>query len=237
MVDYSLRVGYLLALEGGNISALARSFGLDGEGNPRVSRRTLRRMLTGRQSVEGENRRRIRSFTPEVRNRVNRAFRDRATNAARRQESVKRGANKDQQRVMPELMDEANARRFERAMRRLGLPVRVGARIAVAYLNDTGDIPLEAVEIEYSTIYSQNAALPTVDEAKDNLIDVLTAFINEDHDAFGNSPIRIIVDPLPEGFANAENLIDEYGGGENLPDGAAYSYAFRYRVWRPMEGE
>ena len=145
-----------------------------------------------------------------------------------------RGKNKDQQRVMPELLDEADARRFERAMNRLGLPVRVGARISVAYLNDTGDIPLEALEIEYTTIYSQNASLPSVEEAKANLVEVLTGFINEDHDAFGNSPIRIIVDPLPEGFANAENLIAEYGDGEELPDGLAYAYAFRYRVWRPM---
>ena len=229
MVDYSLRAGYLLALEGGNISKLAETTG--------ISRRSLRRMLTGKQSVDGVNQKRVKSIDKKTRDRLNRVFRDKATNAAKRQEKQLRGDNKDQQRVMPELLDEAGARGFEASMKRLGISYRIGARIAVAYLNDTGDIPLAALEIEYTTIYSQNAALPTVDDAKDNLIDVLTGFINADHDRFGNSPIRVIIDPLPEGFGEAETLMDQYGGGENLPDGAAYSYAFRYRVWRPMEGQ
>lgn len=228
MVDYSFRAGYLLALEGGNISKLAESTG--------VSRRSLRRMLTGKQSVAGTNQKKVPRFDKATRDKLNRSFRKRASEAAKRQEKKARGDNKDQFRVMPELLNEADAKRFERSMQRLGIPYRVGARIAVGYLNDTGDIPLGALEIEYSTVYSQNAALPTVDDAKENLIDVLTGFINADHDRFGNSPIRIIIDPLPEGFGEAENLIDEYGGGANIPDGAAYSYAFRYRIWRPMEG-
>lgn len=219
----------MLALEGGNISKLAESTG--------ISRRSLRRMLTGKQSVAGVNRSKVPKFDKATRDKLNRDFRKRATPAAKRQESQLRGVNKDQQRVMPELLNEADARRFEASMKRLGILYRIGARVSVAFLNDTGDIPLEALEIEYTTVYSQNAALPSVDAAKENLIDVLTGFINADHDRFGNSPIRIIIDPLPEGFGEAESLIDQYGGGENLPDGAAYSHAFRYRVWRPMEGE
>ena len=134
-------------------------------------------------------------------------------------------------------MQEAAALRYERTMNRLGIPIKVNARVAVAYLNDTGDIPLEALEIEYSTVYSQGSALPSVLDARENLIEVLTDFINEDFNRFGNSPVRIILDPLPEGFGNAENLIEEYGNDGDLPDGAAYAYAFRYRIWRPMEGE
>ena len=229
MVDYSLRVGYLLGLEGGNISALSRSLG--------VSRRTLRRMLTQKESVGGVNQRQRSRFTPEVRNRINRNFRRKATAAARRQEKVPRGENKDQFRVMPELMNEADALRYERTMNRLRIPIKVNARIAVAYLNDTGDIPLEALEVEYTTIYSQGSALPSVLDARENLIEVLTDFINEDFNAFGNSPVRVVIDPLPEGFGEAENLIEQYGNDGNLPDGAAYAYAFRYRIWRPMEGE
>ena len=229
MVDYSLRTGYLLALEGGNISALSRSTG--------VSRRTLRRMLQGREAT-GEPAKAMR-FDPEIRERLNRSYRRRASNEAKRQEAIPRGPEKDEHRVMPELQTETQARAYEATMLRLGLAVRVSARISVAYKEDDGEIPLDMVEVQFDTVYSHGSAHPSVEAAKQSLIDALTDFINEDHNRFGNSPVRVIIDPLPDGWDSPEAMLEAYGEEDpvDFMDGEAYVNSFRYRVWRPMREE
>ena len=211
MVDYSQRVGYLLALEGGNISALAERTG--------VSRRTLRRMITGKQSVGGRNQRQVSKFGSDARNRINRRFRRLASDRAKRDEKKARGKDKDQIRILPELVDEATARRLFRSLERLGLNPSVSAQISVAYKDDDGEIPLELVETQFATLYTQGIRQPSVDDAKDNLSQVLTSFINADHRFHGNSPTRLILDPLPNGDPD---------------EGSSYVEAFLYRVYQPL---
>jgi len=210
MVDYQQRVAYLLSLEGGNISALARSTG--------VSRRTLRRML---QNADATGRARFdaRRYDATLRDRINRNFRNRATPRARRDEAKLRGENRDQVRILPELVDEAQARRSFNTFNRLGIPTSVSAQISVAYKDDDGEIPLEMIETQFTTLYTQGIRQPSVDEAKENLAQVLTEFINADHRFFGNSPTRIIIDPLPDG---------------NPEEGISYQAAFLYRVYQPV---
>jgi transposase-like protein len=209
MVDYQQRTAYLLSLEGGNISALARSTG--------VSRRTLRRMLQGRESTGG--RQLARSFDPDVRNRINRNFRRKATPRARRDERKERGIDRDQVRILPELSTYQEAQRIFRTFQRLDLNVSVSGQVSVAYKDDTGEIPLDMVETEFTTLYTQGIRQPSVDEALENLEGVLTQFINADHQFFGNSPTRIIIDPIPNGDPD---------------EGSSYSQAFLYRVYRPV---
>lgn len=214
MVDYQARAAYLLAREGGNISAVSRSTGL--------SRRSLRRMLQGSDRTGGEAL--GRSFDPAVRNRLNRAFRRDATARARRDDQRKRGINKDQTVILPECVSKSEADRLFATMQRLGLRVSVSAEVSVAYKDDDGEIPLDKVETQYTTLFTQGIRQPDPDTARTNLSQVLTEFINADHNFFGNSPIRIILDPLPL-------------AGNDPEEGESYAHAFCYRVYQPLIGE
>ena len=215
MVDYQARAAYLLSLEGGNISALARSTG--------VSRRTLRRMLQGSDRTGGQPYT-ARSFDPAVRRRFNRAFRRDATPRARREDQRKRGEDKDQTVILPEPMTKAEAQRVLRVYQRLGVNVWVSGEVSVAYKDDDGEIPLDLVETQYTTLFTQGMRQPDVETAETNLAQVLTEFINADHVFHGNSPIRVILDPLPL-------------AGYEPDEGMSYAQAFRYRVYQPLKGE
>ena len=140
---------------------------------------------------------------------------------------------------MPELQSEVEAKAYAKTMERLGLPVRVSGRVSVAYKEDDGEIPLDMVEVQFTTVYSQGSAHPSVDNAKDSLIESLTNFINYDHAAVPGSPVRVIIDPLPDGWDSEDAMMETYGEEEppDFMDGEAYVNSFRYRVWRPMREE
>jgi antitoxin component of RelBE/YafQ-DinJ toxin-antitoxin module len=147
------------------------------------------------------------------------------------------GRNKDQTRITPELVDKATADRLYARFTALGINVSVSAEIFVAYKDDDGTLPLQLVETQTTTLYTQGIRQPNPDVARDNLANVLTQFINEDHNTRGNSPIRIIIDPLVGGFSSVEELESSYDDEEiELSDGMAYESYFKYRVYRPIEG-
>ena len=174
------------------------------------------RDATGRERFDA------RRYDPAIRRRVNRRFRANASDRAKRDEQKKRGENKDQTRILPELMTESEARRLFNTMSRLGIRVSVSAQVSVAYKDDDGEIPLENVETQFATLYTQGIRQPSVDEAKENLAQVLTEFINADHRYFGNSPTRLIIDPIANG---------------DPEEGISYVEAFRYRVYQPLNGD
>ena len=109
-------------------------------------------------------------------------------------------------------------------MTRLGIRVSVSAEVSVAYKDDDGENPLDEVETQYTTLFTQGIRQPNPDTAERNLSQVLTQFINADHQFFGNSPIRIILDPLPL-------------AGNNPEEGESYAQAFCYRVYQPLYEE
>ena len=197
MVDYSLRAGYLLSLAGGNISELSRMTGM--------SRRNLRRVMSGRQTADPDS---VRyEPTTKAKRQINLQWNRRASALAKRQEAIPRGPKRDQHRVQPKLLNEADAKRLAGAFERMNIPFGVNARIAVVYIMEIEQGVF--TDREEETLYSAGSAHPTVDAAKDSLTEVFERW--QAGDLEKGSPEKIILDP-PE----------------------PYEDAYRYRVWRPM---
>jgi len=203
MVEYRQRIGYLLSKFDGNISAVARETGM--------SRRQIRRILTGKETARGQDQ---SAYEPPAssKEKIDAAFEREATDAAKRQEE-------QYGRSQARLLDEEAAKNLQETYRRNNMVFRVSARITVLYKDqlDAGE-DLSQVETQQSTIYSRGAAHGSVDAAKDSLTEAIDDFINAD-EKFGNSPIRIIIDPEAEGPPM---------------EGQSYQTHFQYRVWLPL---